>query len=287
MKTSKNNYRFTAAVLGVTVLLWIASAVTHADISSDWAEGITDSSGNVIPVVSNVTLSGSTLVAPIPTDAVQSAPDNDVTQFVFTGDGIGNGGTDYNGTLVGDLSANTGLTATFNLSNTALASGAPFTASQFVGESTNADPSIPPASPTLRLFIYGATPDYTDDPTGNTANWWWSNPIAASPTLMSNGQDVTITVPFDPSQWSNYFGHVGTENSAYTTDFDDAVSDTVFMGISFGSGEFFADGFAFDTGGDSAAALNIDSINATVPEPTSLSLLGVGALALLRRRRSI
>jgi hypothetical protein len=30
MKSPLNNYRFTAAVLGVTVLLWIASAVTHA-----------------------------------------------------------------------------------------------------------------------------------------------------------------------------------------------------------------------------------------------------------------
>ena len=30
MKASKKNYRFTAAVLGATVLLWIASAVTHA-----------------------------------------------------------------------------------------------------------------------------------------------------------------------------------------------------------------------------------------------------------------
>lgn len=32
MKTSKNNYRFVAGVLGVTVLLWIASAVTHATV---------------------------------------------------------------------------------------------------------------------------------------------------------------------------------------------------------------------------------------------------------------
>jgi hypothetical protein len=35
MKASKNNYRFTAAVLGITVLLWIASALTRADVVYD------------------------------------------------------------------------------------------------------------------------------------------------------------------------------------------------------------------------------------------------------------
>jgi len=53
------------------------------------------------------------------------------------------------------------------------------------------------------------------------------------------------------------------------------------LGVSFGSGYFFSDGFAFDTGG--TASLDVSSV-ATVPEPAILSLIGIGSLALLRRR---
>lgn len=39
MKTSKNNFRFVAALLGISVLLWITSAVTRADIVYDTTAG--------------------------------------------------------------------------------------------------------------------------------------------------------------------------------------------------------------------------------------------------------
>ena len=73
-------------------------------------------------------------------------------------------------------------------------------------------------------------------------NEWWSNPAAAYVTSMDNGQDVTLTVAFDSSLWSNYNGING---SADTVEFEEALAGVTRIGLSFGSGYFFSDGFAF------------------------------------------
>lgn len=126
---------------------------------------------------------------------------------------------------------------------------------------------------------------------GTTPNEWWSNPTAVYVTSMNNGQDVTLTVNFDPSQWSNYYGHVGTESSDTISQFDAALSGVTRLGLSFGSGYFFSDGFAFNTGGN--AFIELDSINPipdptsnSVPEPATFGILasGLGAIAALRRK---
>jgi len=82
-----------------------------------------------------------------------------------------------------------------------------------------------------------------------------------------------LAVNFDPSLWSNINGVMG---NADVTDFDAALSDVTRLGLSFGSGYFFSDGFAFDTGGD--AYIELDSVGMTpaidtTPEPASILLL--------------
>jgi hypothetical protein len=125
---------------------------------------------------------------------------------------------------------------------------------------------------------------------GVTPNEWWFDPSPAQVTSMLNGEDVTLTASFDPSQWSNYYGHIGNENAAVTAEFYDALSGVTRLGLSFGSGYFYSDGFGFNTGG--TAFLELDSINPTggtpTPEPTTMVILagGLGVIALVRRRRA-
>jgi PEP-CTERM motif len=291
MKTSKNYFRFFAASLGITAPLWFMSGAAHAEdftdpsVNSYWGESWTDIPGTYNSPASNTTVSGDALNAPIPTDAIPALnlPDYDVVNYVRVyGDVYPAAATYYNGTLLGDLSAKSGLTATFSLNNSTLAPGAPFQSSQFVGEGptdsgnqyifgsdTGQDIYTGTPSPRIGLVFTGG---------GADGEWWSTSGVTV--TNINNGQGVTLTTTFDPSAWSDVNGQNGATDP---TDFDAALSSVDRIGLSFGSGDFFADGFSFDTGG--AASLQLDSINTTVPEPTSLSLLGVGALALLRRRR--
>jgi hypothetical protein len=57
------------------------------------------------------------------------------------------------------------------------------------------------------------------------------------------------------------------------------------LGLSFGSGFFFSDGFAFDTGG--TASVNLDAIGAVsaTPEPGTFGLLLAGGVILLGAAR--
>ena len=93
---------------------------------------------------------------------------------------------------------------------------------------------------------------------------------------MTNGDDVTFTVDFNPADWSNVYGHDGDSSAAETADFNSALAKVKYMGLSFGSGDFFADGFAFNTGGN--AAINVSnfstSAGGTIATPAPSSLLG-------------
>ncbi|HEX4054103.1 MAG TPA: PEP-CTERM sorting domain-containing protein [Tepidisphaeraceae bacterium] len=287
MKNKNHHLHLVAASLGLTTPLWLLSSVANAEdfsnntVNNYWAEAYTDSSGNYISPDQNTTVSGGMLSAPIPTDANQLSPDDDVVNYVRVyGDSLAGAASYYNGTLLGDLSGKTAVTATFNVTNSTLTPGDQFLASEFVGEGTPVA-IVPPATPSVRLFFYSSTAETANG--DGSPNEWWADASAATLTSMNDGQDVTLTVNFNPTDWSNYDGHVGDASSAYTTDFDNALSNVTRIGLSFGSGDFFSDGWAFNTGG--TASLNLESINTTVPEPASFSLLGIGALALLRRRR--
>jgi hypothetical protein len=270
--------------LGVSAPFWIAQGSAHAEdfsnpgVNAYWGESWTDASGNYnSPDQTKNSVSGGQLSAVIPTDAVQSSPDNEVTNFIRTRADLPGASTYYNGSLLGDLSSAPGLTATLNVTNSTLTTGTPFNVSEFVGEGTT-DPNTP--SPTLRLNFTGGTGDVDANGNGDIEpNIWWSQ-ASVDVTTLNNGQDVTLTADFDPSVWTNYDGLSGT-NPLVAGQFQAALSDVTLLGISFGSGYFASDGWAFNTGG--TASLNLQGIN--VPEPASFSLVGLGALGLLRRRR--
>jgi hypothetical protein len=281
-------------LLGGTPLLH-AENFSNPAVNNYWAEAFTDSSGNYISPDQNTTVSGGELSAPIPTDGNALLPDYDVVNYVRVyGDALPGAATYYNGTLLGNLSGASQVTATFNVTNSALTLGSPFQASQFVGEGTtdsltqytsggDSGQEIYNGTPTpsVRIFFLGSTAETANG--DGSPNEWWADASAADLTSMNNGQDVTLTVSFDPSAWSNYDGHVGDASPGFTTDFDNALSSVERIGLSFGSGDFYSDGWSFDTNG--TADLNLQSFSTTVPEPASFSLLGVGAVALMRRRR--
>ena len=249
-----------------------------------WADATTDAAGNYTnsPAAFQV---GNSVAGVIPTDAVQTDPTLDVINYFRT---IGQNGasTAYNGTLLGNLTGYTGLTATFRINDDALAAGAAFAASSVVGETY---PGQVGSNAGIRLMFMGG---YLSD---GTPNEWWSRGTVAYVTSMMNGQDVTLTVDFDPSSWSNYYGHVGTDSPDITNEFDTALAGVTRLGLSFGSGDFFSNGFAFNNGG--AANIQLDSIGtlggspvpspSSTPEPATLTLLGGALVGLgLFRRQS-
>ncbi len=244
-----------------------------------WAEGSTDPSGNYQYNGPSATQGGSAVIGYIPTGSSQASPDRDIVNYFRTGNYLPGAARAYNGVLLGNLRGSTGLTATFSLSDTALPPGTSFLPPEIVGETYSGEVG---SNAGLRLTFMGG---YLSD--GVTPNEWWSNPTSAQVTSMNNGQDVTLTVSFDPSQWSNYYGSMGNSAEA-AGQFDAALSDVTRLGISFGSGYFFSDGFAFDTGG--SAAIELDAIGTfSTPEPATFAILagGLGAILLLRRRRAL
>ena len=270
--------------LRALVLIGAATCCLHAATinAAYWADATTDSSGNYTnsPAAFQV---GNSVAGVIPTGASQAQPELDVINYFRT---IGQNGasTAYDGTLLGDLTGYTGLTATFRINDSALAAGAAFAASSIVGDTYDGQVG---SSAGIRLMFMGG---YLSD---GTPNEWWSDTAVAYVTSMMNGQDVTLTIDFDPSLWSNYYGHVGTQSPDITNEFDTALAGVTRLGLSFGSGYFFSNGFAFNTGG--AANIQLDSIGtlggspapvpSSAPEPATFALLGgaLVGLGLFRR----
>jgi hypothetical protein len=278
-----------ALILAAMAFSALASSVYAesftTDVSSYWGESYTDASGNYQSPVTNTSVNGGALVAPILTDGTQALanegyPDggNEVNNYLrtFSNTGPVAAGTHYNGSLLGDLSGKTYVTATFNITNSTYSSGEQFNLSDLVGES-NPSPSDQSVAgdPSIRFAFTGANSDV----------WYsnWNNSVLV--TSMDNGDNVTLTVDFDPSNWSDINGTLAADDVAT---FDASLSNVTRLGLSFSSGSFFSDGFAFNTGG--TASLNLDSINTgsgfgsvSVPLPASAKsgLVLLGGLSLL------
>ena len=273
--------------LRAVLLIGAATCCLHASTinAAYWADATTDSAGNYTnsPLATQV---GNSVAGVIPTDASQTQPDLDVINYFRTIGSLNGASAAYDGTLLGNLTGFTGLTATFRINDDAVAAGAAFAASSIVGETY---PGQDGSNAGIRLMFMGG---YLSD---GTPNEWWSDSAVAYVTSMMNGQDVTLTIDFDPSLWSNYYGHVGTESADTVSQFDTALAGVTRLGLSFGSGSFFSDGFAFNTGG--SATIQLDSIGAfggspapepsSTPEPATFVLLGGALVGLgLFRRES-
>ena len=285
----KNRISILAALAFSALASSVYAESFTTDVSSYWGESYTDASGNYQSPVTNTSVSGGALVAPILTDGTQTLanagyPDggNEVNNYLrtFSNTGPVVAGANYNGSLLGDLSSKTYVTATFNITNSTYSSGEQFNLSDLVGES---DPSVSDPSlaenPSLRFTFTGANGDV----------WYSNGNNSVYVASMDNGDNVTLTVNFDSSNWSDINGTLAADDVA---GFDASLSNVTRLGLSFSSGGFYSDGFAFNTHG--TASLNLDSINtATVPLPSSawsgLVLLGglglLGGVKRLRKQR--
>lgn len=94
----------------------------------------------------------------------------------------------------------------------------------------------------VRLFIQSNLPnDHSATCTGggNVNNYWWADVSSYTFVNGPGGGSATLSVPFAPSDWSNICGQSGASNAGA---FDLAIASTTIIGLSFGSGFFFASG---------------------------------------------
>jgi hypothetical protein len=71
-------------------------------------------------------------------------------------------------------------------------------------------------------------------------DYWWSNPVSVDLEALKSG-DQTLFVAFDPSAWSDFYGHLGSDPLDAAA-FAAAVKDVREIGLSFGGGCFFENG---------------------------------------------
>jgi hypothetical protein len=76
-------------------------------------------------------------------------------------------------------------------------------------------------------------------------DYWWSNPVSWQ---LNSSSSASLTVSFDPANWSDFFGHFGSD-PVYTAAFNAAVKDVTSIGLSFGGGCFFENGVGAPNGG--------------------------------------
>ena len=135
--------------------------------------------------------------------------------------------------LLGDLSTST-MTATFTESG--VSAGATFT---YGGEGTASNPCGSPA--TVRLFFESIPPGTKFAFT----NYWWSNPVGVNLADLAGAMSVSVA---DPSQWSDWDGHMANFSPEVTAAFHAAASNVTLVGLSFGGGCFFENGVGTSDG---------------------------------------
>jgi hypothetical protein len=143
---------------------------------------------------------------------------------------LGTSHPNYVGDLLGDLtskavSARVGLTVT---------SGAVF--------SYSGEPDACGTAPSVRFYFQTNTSGEFQE-----TNYWWSNPVSLDIGKLVSSGDATMAVSFDPSNWSDFYGHFGNDPQ-FAAAFQGAVKDVEFIGLSFGGGCFFENGVGIEPG---------------------------------------
>lgn len=123
-------------------------------------------------------------------------------------------------------------------------------------------PYYSPATPAfVRLFIQANLPNdhsaFCVGGNGNVNNYWWAHGTGAYTFVQGGVSTYILTISLDPSNWSGICGNSvgsvyppGTPNAGSTmttqAQFDNALANIKYVGLSFGSGSFFADGVGVD-----------------------------------------
>jgi hypothetical protein len=135
----------------------------------------------------------------------------------------------YNGNLLGDL---TGKTITARVGVTV----DPTAVFKYYGE-----PDGCGRQANVRFYFQTDTGGKFEE-----TDYWWSNPISVDLDALKSG-DQTISVTIAPSNWSDFYGHAGSD-AGYTDAFNAAVQDVQTVGLSFGGGCFFENGVGIEPG---------------------------------------
>lgn len=112
----------------------------------------------------------------------------------------------------------------------------------------------------VRLFIQANLPNdnsATCTGGGNALNYWWSDTQFYS--FSKGAGTVTLTTSLDASAWSGICGGAAGSNQA---GFDLALANIKLVGLSFGSGDFFANGLGVD-GSTGTAQFQLTSYTVT------------------------
>ena len=99
----------------------------------------------------------------------------------------------------------------------------------------------------VRLFIQSNLPadgTATCVPgNSNEGNYWWADVDSYTFVNGGTGGTITMTVSLNNANWSGICGNAAGSNQA---GFDNALANIKYVGISFGSGYFFASGVGVD-----------------------------------------
>jgi hypothetical protein len=145
------------------------------------------------------------------------------------------------------LSESNTITATINVVTTCVVvtMTSPCPTTTFVGNPNG----VLPQPITVRLFIQSNLPEDGSATCGvghkNVDNYWWSVAPGSSYDFTNGGTVTTVTLKatLSPSNWSGICGNSGASDPA---SFAASISDIKYIGLSFGSGFFYANGMGVD-----------------------------------------
>ncbi len=140
-------------------------------------------------------------------------------------------------TFTTSLTESSSITATISVTTVG--------ATAFLGDTFGGYNSATPAF--VRLFFQANLPaDGSATCVGgndNVNNYWWADVSSYTFVIGGSGGTITLTASLDNANWSGICGNPGGSD---VPAFDAALANIKYVGLSFGSGSFFASGVGAD-----------------------------------------